>query len=91
MINWERPSGPVSGYQLFYRRVSPQLGEEMTENITDPEVTNTILFNLEADAEYNVSILAYAHLPVERSPFKSFQLSGEWLMQLACWSCFLIE
>ena len=80
-INWNRPSGPVFGYQLFYRRVSTQpgeeLAEEMTEDITNPNVTNTTLFGLEAGAEYNVSILAYAHLPVQRSPFAQFQLSGE--------------
>ena len=82
-ISWVRPSGPVFGYQLFYRRVSPQLGEEMTENITNPNITSTTLFGLEADAVYNVSMLAHAHLPVRRSTSISFQLRGEWLPELA--------
>ena len=55
----------------------------MTENITNPNVTNTTLFGLEAGAEYNVSMLAYAHLPVQRGSFTRFQLNGEWLLPLA--------
>ena len=90
-ISWSRPSsGPVFGYQLFYRRVLPELGEEMTVNITDPDVTETTLLRLESAAEYNVSMLAYAHLPVERSPFITFQLTGEPFdaySQLACCGC----
>lgn len=87
-INWDRPSGTVFGYQLFYRQVSPELGAEMTVSITDPEVTNTTLLDLEAGANYSVSILAYAHLPTQHSPFNFFQLNGERPVQLAlkgCW------
>lgn len=75
-ITWTRPEGPVYGYQLFYKLVSPDSGSELLINITSPNVTHVVLKSLKAGATYDVSVLAYADLPTERSDTLPITLNG---------------
>lgn len=74
-ITWTRPMGAVYGYQLFYK-LSSDPGSELVINITSPNITHVVLLSLLAGATYDVSVLAYADLPTERSDNLPITLNG---------------
>ncbi len=74
-ITWTPPNGSVYGYQLFYE-LSNVGGSEVVININTSDITHAVLYSLLAGATYNISILAYADLPTQRSSILSVTLNG---------------
>ena len=82
-ISWPRPDGPVHGYLLFYS-LSSDPGSEVVINITSPSTTHAVLLGLQAGASYDISVLAFADLPTERSDTLVLTLNGKMKEPIPC-------
>ena len=73
-VSWIQPTGDIDGYQLYYQELNGGSDPGLM-NITRTS-ESVVLKSLVGGASYDISMIAYAHIPSNISETLTITLNG---------------